>query len=120
MRAARKYPAVGASWVNAAGTIKQTQPNRPTIATERGASLVVPVLCSSQSVASPPTASPMTPANNGRDANRPTFRGVKCRKATKKNGSQAKKIQRQYTEWKQGHKIAHIFLHPSSVRHSTP
>ena len=67
----------------AAGTMKQTQPSMPTIATDRRASLALPVLCSSQSVATPPTVSPMTPANNGRDANRPTFRSVKCRKSTR-------------------------------------
>src|SRR5258708_37351075 len=99
----RQYTAVWASSVNAAGTIKQTQPNRPTIATERRASLVFPVLCSSQSVASPPTVSPMTPANNGREANRPTFRRVKCRKCTRKRGSRLKKIQMQYTQVKEAH-----------------
>ena len=56
-----------------AGTMNSAQPSRPVIATERRASLVLPVFFNSQSVASPPTVSPMTPANSGSEAKMPTL-----------------------------------------------
>ena len=47
---------------------KQTQPNSPTIATERRASLVFPVLCKQPVRRQPADGVAETPANNGRDA----------------------------------------------------
>ena len=53
------------------------------MATERRANLVFSVLFKSQSLATPPTVSPMTPANNGSDAKRPTLISVKCLNSTR-------------------------------------
>src|SRR5450830_1397087 len=53
------------------------------IATARRASLMLPVLASSQSVARPPTVSPTTPAQSGSDAKMPTLINVKCLNSTR-------------------------------------
>src|SRR5579883_1834804 len=75
--------AVYALLVIAAGMIDMAQPNKPTIATERCASLELPVLTSSQSVATPPNVSPTTPAHSGSDAKMPTLISVRWRASTR-------------------------------------
>ena len=75
--------------------MQTAQPSSPTIATTRRPILALPVTLSSQSVATPPTVSPMTPANSGSDANRPTLISVKWRASIRYDGSQLRKIHRQ-------------------------
>jgi hypothetical protein len=58
--------------------MKTAQPSMPVMATARRANLMLPVFASSQSVASPPTVSPTTPAHSGSDAKMPTLISVKC------------------------------------------
>src|ERR1700730_12444072 len=79
MAPVKKYRAMYASAVNAAGTMNTTQPNMPVMATARRANLVLPVFFKSQSVARPPTVSPTTPAQSGSEANSPTLSSVNCR-----------------------------------------
>src|SRR5580704_15455609 len=63
----KQYTAAWASSTSAASRMNPAQPNMPTIATERRANLVLPVLWSSQSVANPPTVLPTTIAQSGSD-----------------------------------------------------
>ena len=57
--------------VSAAGTMKTQVPNMPTIATRRREKFVRPVFLSSQSLAMPPTVSPITPAHSGSEPKMP-------------------------------------------------